>query len=527
MGLGYLRVELYTGHQTRPIANDRVLIKNQEGKVLYDLITDDNGATEAVPLSAPDKQYSVEPHTNMPRFSIVDIEVPAFNNYKKAVIHWAEIFDTITTTLSIQLHPIIVGESEKDEEHYTPIEHGVDLSRESKESSRNHNWGYNRTVWKQWIYNRDILPAQRILTDPISLANDVTIPKNITVHLGSPSVTARNITIPFVDYIKNVASSEIFPTWEESAIYANILAQISFALNRVFTQWYRSRNLDFDITSTSSSDQAYVEGRCIFDNISQIVDEIFNNFLKRQNMQTPFFASYCNGTTSTCDGLSQWGSQSLAQQGQTPIQILRNYYPSDIQIVESNNFGEQIAVYPGYALREGDSGENVRLMQLFLNRVHGNYPGIPISIADGIFDSATKESVTAFQKAFNLVMDGIIGKSTWYSIVKIYVGVAKLAELNSEGIRIDIGEIPPTTTLQIGSSGVLVLELQFLLEYISEFYYDIPPVVRTGRFGDVTSMAVIEFQKNFDLTVDGIVGPATWQKLYSVYHSIERIDDIP
>lgn len=519
MGIGHLRVELYAGHHSLPIANDRVLIKNREGMIIYDLMTNENGVTEAIPLSAPDKRYSQTPNTSMPRFSIVDVEVPAFNGYRKAVVHWAEVFDTITTTLSMQLHPIISGEPEEDTEYYIPIEHGVDLPRETQINSGNYDSSNSR-------YDSDILPMQNIQRDQVILANDVPIPENITVHLGSPNAYARNITIPFVDYIKNVASSEIFPTWNEAALYANILAQISFTLNRVFTLWYRSRHLDFDITNVTAFDQAFAEGRCIFDNISQIVDGIFNNFLRRPNRQAPFFASYCNGTTSTCDGLSQWGSQSLAQQGYTPIQILRSYYPNDVQVVESNNFGEQVAVYPGYALQEGSSSENVRLMQLFLNRIHGNYPGIPVTIPDGIFGAATKESVTAFQNVFSLIPDGIIGKATWYAIVKIYVGVTQLAELTSEGIMIGIGETPPTTTLRMGASGELVLELQFLLDYISEFYYAIPPVVRTSRFGEITQTAVIEFQKNFGLSADGIVGAATWQKLYSVYHSIEGAVDV-
>lgn len=523
MGLGYLRVELYAGHRSMPIANDRVIIRNGEGEILYDLITDGDGVTEAVPLSAPDRRYSQIPNTSMPRFSIVDVETPAFGGYKKAVVHWAEIFDTVTTTLSMQLHPVISGEPPGSEEHYTPIEHGVDLTRGAQASPGDLNSSSGRAaVPTSRLYAGDILPVQTVQANQILLANDVPIPENITVHLGSPNDYARNITIPFADYIKNVASSEIFPTWDEAALYANILAQISFALNRIFTLWYRSRQLDFDITNTTAFDQSFAEGRCIFDNISRIVDGIFNNFLRRPNRQEPFFALYCNGTTATCNGLSQWGTQALAQQRHTSIQILRAYYPADIQIVESNNFGESAFLYPGTALQEGASGESVHLMQTLLNRIHGNYPGIPVSIPDGIFGSATRESVTAFQRVFALIPDGIVGKATWYAIVKIYVGVTRLAELTSEGIRIGIGETPPSAIIQMGSSGELVLELQFLLDYISEFYYAIPAVVRTSHFGEITRTAVIEFQKNFGLSADGIVGPTTWQKLYSVYHSLER-----
>jgi len=516
MGIGYMRVKLYAGHYALPIADDRVLIKNPEGEILYDLMTDENGITETVPLSAPDRRYSRDPFTNMPRFSVVDVETPAFMGYKRAVVHWAEIFDTITTTLSLQLHPIIIGEpGEQDDEYYVPIEQGVEQQRPPQVNNENLN-------------SDDLRTAQNTPDDGgFPQANEVRIPEYITVHLGSPNAYARNVNISFSDYIKNVACSEIFPTWDEAALYSNIYAQITFALNRIFTLWYRSRGFDFDITNNVSFDQAFTEGRCIFDNISQIVDDIFNQFLRRQGRQEPFFSSFCNGTTTTCDGLSQWGSQSLAQQGHPPIQILRTYYPSDIQIVESNNFGDPEAIYPGNVLQEGSSGDNVLLMQLFLNRIHGNYPAVPLTPANGYFDLATKESVIAFQNIFNLIPDGIIGKSTWYAVIKIYVAVKALGDLTSEGIRIGIGETPPTTVIQTGSSGELVLELQFLLDYISEFYPAIPAVVRTNRFGEITRTAVLEFQKNFDLVADGIVGPATWQKLYSVFHSIETTADVP
>lgn len=502
MGLGFIRVRLFTGQQGLPIAKARVLIKNIEGINLYELITNDNGVTQSVPLTAPDKQYSRVPNSNMPRFSVVEVEAPAFSGYKRVTVHQAEIFDTISTTLTIELHPVVAGEpeDENEDEYFIPIEHGVDLPRN---------------------------PQVIIQATQIVMANEVPIPESITVHLGAPNDNGRNVTVPFVDYIKNVASSEIYPTWDEAALYANIYAQISFALNRVFTVWYRSRGFDFEITNSTAYDQAFIEGRCIFDNISQVVDEIFNNFIRRLNRTEPFFALYCNGTTSTCDGLSQWGAQNLAQQGFTPIQILRNYYPEDIDIVESNNFSENIAIFPGMALREGSTGEDVRLMQLFLNRVHGNYPGIPPSPANRVFGSETRESVIAFQKVFSLIADGIIGKASWYAIIKIFVAVTNLAELTSEGIRLGIGEIPPTAIIQLGSSGALVSELQFLLDYISTFYKEIPLVQRTSRFGEDTKNGVMEFQKKFNLNVDGIVGPATWEKLYTVFHSIENTVNVP
>jgi len=513
MGIGYLKVNLFAGRHALPMVNSRVLIKNTDGKILYDLITDENGTTETVSLSAPDKKYSQSPFINMPKFSVVDIEIPALEGHKKAIVHWAEVFDTITSIASIQLHPQIPGESAQHDidEYYIPIEHAVDMPRYSKIDSKNHKENANKIFSAQNAQTRQVAMA---------LANDVPIPEYITVHLGAPNEYARNITIPFVDYIKNVACSEIYPTWHESALYANIYAQISFALNRMFTLWYKSRGFAFDITSLPAFDQAFIEGRCIFDNINLIVNEIFNQFLRRENRLEPFFASYCNGTTSICEGMSQWGSQLMAEEGYTPIQILRYYYFQDIQIVESNNFGEQLALFPGTPLREGDSGEDVRLMQLFLNRIYANFSAIPVMIPNGIFGSETTESVKTFQNAFNLIENGIIGKDTWYEIVRIYVAVTDLASLNSLGIRISAGEIPPNVTIQVGLSGELVSKLQFLLDYISEFYPIIPTIMRTSRFSYNTETAVIEFQKNFGLVANGIVDATTWQKLYSVYFAI-------
>lgn len=300
-------------------------------------------------------------------------------------------------------------------------------------------------------------------------------------------------------------------------------SQISFALNRVHTVWYRSRGFDFDITNSTAFDQAFVEGRNIFDNISRIVDDIFNNFIRRYGRREPFFAQYCNGTTVTCDGLSQWGSQYLALNGYAPIDILKYYYPNDIQIVESNNIAEITTTYPGYVLKEGMTDKNIQTMQIYLNRISGNFNIPHIPNPNGIFTSYTKNTVVEFQKVFSLIPDGIIGKSTWYKITTIYVAVTKLAELASEGERIGIGMSPPSSVLTLGAVGEDVVELQFLLNITAEFFPAVPFVIRNGVFREDTKRGVVEFQKEFGLVTDGIVGPATWNKLYEVYHSIRRV----
>ena len=265
-----------------------------------------------------------------------------------------------------------------------------------------------------------------------------TIPETITVHLGLPNQPAENVTVPFPDYIKNVASSEIYPTWPEAAIRANIYAQITYALNRIFNEFYRSQGYDFDITSTTQYDQTYIKGRDIYENISRIVDEIFNNYVVRQGRVDPFFTAYCNGTTTVCDGLSQWETVALAEQGLTPYQILQKFYGQDIGILENVPISANVPSYPGTALRLGDAGNTVKTIQLELNRIADNYPAIPkIEPADGVFDIATENAVREFQRIFNLTPDGIVGKPTWYQLKYIYNGVKRLNELTSEGLTLD------------------------------------------------------------------------------------------
>ncbi len=341
------------------------------------------------------------------------------------------------------------------------------------------------------------------------------IPQSITVHLAGPSTPAANVTVPFIDYVKNVASSEIYPTWEDSALTANILAIISFALNRVYTEFYRSRGYDFDITASTAIDQKFINGRNYFDSISKIVDQIFNDYLRRQGFVEPLAAKFCNGTTVTCEGLSQWGSQGLAQQGLNSTQILRRYYGDNVEIVRDAPLRGYTPSYPGTALRRGARGPNVVRAQVMLNRIGRNYPAIPrISAVDGIFGPQTERAVRSFQEIFGLSVDGIIGKSTWYQLVRLYVGVNNLAELESEGQSFYAVQWQDPGTLQSGNRGQKVRQLQFMLRVLSEYITDIPPVREDGIFGTETRNAVIAFQKFAGLQADGIVGPQTWSALY-------------
>ena len=239
------------------------------------------------------------------------------------------------------------------------------------------------------------------------------IPTTITVHLGAPSQNAPNVTVPFLDYVKNVASSEIYPTWPENAIRANMYAQISFALNRIFTEYYRSRGYDFDITNSTAYDQYFVNGRTVFDNISRIADDIFDSYVVKGEGIEPYFTQYCNGTTVTCDGLSQWGTVPLAEDGFLPYQILQYYYGDDVSIKQNVPIDDLPASYPGIPLRLGSVGNDVKNIQLRLNRISRNYPAIPkIYPTDGIFAVETEDAVKEFQRIFNLTPDGIVGRST-------------------------------------------------------------------------------------------------------------------
>ena len=352
------------------------------------------------------------------------------------------------------------------------------------------------------------------------------IPETITVHLGAPDADAPNVTVPFADYIKNVASSEIYPTWPESALRANIYAQISYALNRVYTEFYRSRGYNFDITNSTATDQFFVYGRDIFENISQIVDEIFDNYLTMGNAVEPYFAQYCDGVQTTCNGLSQWGTVNLARQGYTPYEILQYYYGDDIRIVRNAPVGDPGESYPGRLLDLGVVGDDVRQVQIRLNRISKNYPSIPkIYPADGIFGPETEEAVRAFQRIFALDPDGIVGKATWYSIQRIYFAVKRISDLSSEGIS--VSEVTPyfDRELSEGDTTAGVRELQFFLSFLSLYNSAIPALIIDGVFGPATERAVLAFQSIYGLPQTGVVNTATWDTLYRAYRGI--VDSLP
>ena len=347
------------------------------------------------------------------------------------------------------------------------------------------------------------------------------IPNNITVHLGKPDEASSNISVSFIDYIKNVASSELYPTWPKEALKANIYAIISFALNRIYNEWYRSKGYNFDITSTPAYDQTFIENRSTYQNISDIVDEIFNDYIVKDNQIQPYFTRYCDGRKTTCNGLSQWGSVSLANQNKKALDILKNYYGSDIRIVENAEVGDNIEGYPGFEVGPGSAGNPVLLIQRDLNRIRKNYPAIPI-ITDtiGAYTTETEEAVKKFQEIFSLPVTGIVDKATWYKIKYIYTSVKKLADLYSEGLSLEESTLLYNDTLKYGDTGLDVEFIHYFLDALAFLDPDIPRLKTNSIYNNDTITMVKAFQKKYNLPVTGVFTYSDWKVLKNVYDKI-------
>lgn len=495
MGTGYLKIATTTGNGAGPVANASYIIKDKNGAVLYTGITDENGDSPVYSLPAPSTEFSQIPQARVTPYALYDVSVRQ-NDFQSIDKIDVQVYDQITTVVALNMEPYINGQDDADQSFVTPPP-SVALP----------------TTTRGQIGTNEV-PEGRVLTS-------VVVPDYITVHLGTPSSRASNVRVRFSDYIKNVVSSEIYPTWPTNALLANTAAIVTFALNRIYTEWYRARGYDFDITNSTAYDMAYVPNREIYANISQLVDGVFTVYAHREGFRNPYFTEFCNGTTATCNGLSQWGTVSLANNGLSVLEILRYYYPKDL-ILSNAPTGSVQSSYPGTALRLGSSGIDVRRIQTFLNRIRRNYPLIPaINPVDGVFGAGTQEAVKVFQRTFNLSSDGVVGVGTWNKISQIYTAVTGLAELNSEGEYIGIGTTPPTSILRQGSRGSDVLQLQFLLNYIAQFYPNVPGVTQDSVFGSGTANAVRKFQTLFGLTADGIVGTSTWNKLYQVYQTLQ------
>jgi peptidoglycan hydrolase-like protein with peptidoglycan-binding domain len=346
---------------------------------------------------------------------------------------------------------------------------------------------------------------------------NIQIPENIVVHLGAPDENAGNLTVPFPEYIKNVASTALYPTWPENALRANICAQVTFALNRIRTGWYRSRGYRFDITSTAEHDQEFVRNRNYYANICRLVDTCFHEYIVKKGGREPYDAA--------CDRMPPWGTVTLANEGYLPFQILQYYYGEDIA-VESARAPVCGEAYPGYPLKLDSSGRDVESIQRGLNRIGRNYPAIPlIEPVDGFFDTNTERAVMRFQQIFDLPPDGIVGPDTWYRICRVNACVKRLADLYNEGIV--LSKIPKQCPgpVYLGQKGKEAILLRFYVNMIAAFYQAIGPVEEAGGYDKTVRDQVAEIQKLAGLTPNGIVDEKTWDAVYSIYAGI--MENVP
>ena len=347
------------------------------------------------------------------------------------------------------------------------------------------------------------------------------VPNNIVVHLGSPSSNSRNITVAFTSYISNVSASELYPTWPQNALIANIYAIISFTMNRIYNEWYRSKGYNFDITSSSAYDQTYTENRSTYENINNIVQEIFNNYVVKGKGIEPYFTSYCDGRKLICNGLSQWGSVTLANQGKTPLEILKYYYGNDISIKYDAEVGDGTIGYPGYDIELGSFGNPVLAIERDLKRIRNNYPAIPeIPSSPGIYTNDLANAVKKFQEIFNLPVTGVVNKATWYKIKYIYNSVKKLGDLYSEGITEEEATFLYNDKLALGNSGIDVEYIHYFLDALAFLDPDIPRLQTNSIYSENTVTMVKAFQKKYGLPVTGDFTYSDWKVLKEEYEKI-------
>lgn len=400
---GFLKINAISSDNMFPIKNATIEIADSGNpdEILLKTETNSDGITDNLELEAPPIEYSLEPSDNQP-YSLYNVKISA-DDYDETIISGVQILSGELGLQNIKLNPTVTSEQQYDP---TVIS--------------------GHTLWEYYppkIAEAEIKPLDE--SGEIVLSR-VVIPEYVVVHDGTPSdSTAGNYYVQYKEYIKNVASSEIYATWPEATIYANVLAIMSFTLNRVYTEWYRNKGYDFTITSSTAFDHKWIYQKTIYENISQVVDSIFANYLSRPNVRQPILTQYCDGKRVTCPNwLSQWGSKYLGDQGYSAIEILRNYYGDDIYINESTQISGIPSSWPGYNLTVGVSGDKVRQMQEQLNRIARTYSSIPTLTVDGIYGGQTKNAVEQFQRIFNLPVTGIVDYKTWYKISQIYVGVS-------------------------------------------------------------------------------------------------------
>ena len=406
---GELQINVTSTAGGRPIEDASIAISytGVPESMLERVGTDSSGQTEVLELDAPPEEWSLDPTNERQPYSeyTLDISAPGF---EPVSIAGTEILANVRAIQNVRMRPSDVGREE--EEVFVIPAHTL----------------YGEYPPK--IAEDEIKPTNE--SGEIVLSR-VVVPEYIVVHDGSPrDTTATNYYVKYKDYIKNVASSEIYATWPANSIRANVLAIMSFTLNRVYTEWYRNRGYDFTITSSTAFDQKWIPERNVYDTISVIVDELFANYLSRPNVRQPILTQYCDGRRVTCPNwMTQWGAKELGDQGYSAIEILRYFYGDDMYINTAQEISGIPASWPGYTLEQGSSGDKVRQMQEELNVIAGAYPALPKIAADGIYGPATENAVREFQSVFGLPVTGTVDYRTWYKISEIYVGVSRIAEL--------------------------------------------------------------------------------------------------
>lgn len=505
MTTGILRIQAFAARKSAPVEGVRIAITGDGFAAVRH--TDAQGNAEDVTIQTPACRLSLEEQNTTQRPYAVCSLTASKPGYRTVRIQGVQIFPGQVTLTQPEMIPETEAGRDVPDVPVVIPEHPL-FAGQGGSGAR---------------------PVVECPAAPLVL-DRVVIPKTITVHLGKPSASARNVTVSFRDYIANVASSEVYPTWPEQALRANIHCQISLALNRIYTEWYPSKGYSFNITNSTSYDQYYVHGRTVFDVMVRLTNDIFNTYIRKKGTVNPYYAEYCDGKSVSCAGLKQWGTVTLANQGKNALQILRYYYGNDVEIVRSDNIRSIPQSYPGSPLRQGSSGPAVFTLQRQLNRIAKDYPFLGKLNVDGVFGAQMASTVRAFQKQFNLTADGVVGRQTWYKISYIYVSVKDLAELTSEGETAG-GTLPDGswggTVLRQGSRGSAVERVQFWLNTIAQYDDNIPTLTVDGIFGTGTTAAVRAFQRRHGLTVDGVVGKTTWDAIYREYRSIQSDNGTP
>lgn len=407
---GYLQVDVVNEENNFPVTDAVVTVQEpgEGGRILEELPTDQSGQTEQLELAAPDMALSLESQNTIRPYSVYNLKISA-PGYEDAEITGTEILPGVTAIQPVRLRSVKVSASETETVRIP-----------------------GHTLYETYppkIAETEVKPVRE--SGEIVLSR-VVVPQTVVVHDGVPTDrSAKDYYVPYRDYIKNVASSEIYATWPQSSIVANVLAIMSFTLNRVYTEWYRNQGYDFTITSSTAFDHKWIYGRDIFDTISVVVDDIFDSYLSRPDVKQPILTQYCDGKKVSCPGwMTQWGSCALGEQGYSPMEILRNFYGSDLYINTAEQISGIPASYPGTELSTGSRGDKVRQLQEQLDAIATVYTAVPSLTPDGIYGPATERSVKAFQSIFGLPQTGTVDFATWYKISHIYVAITRIAELN-------------------------------------------------------------------------------------------------